>query len=222
MGKLGKLKELENLESFEDERINKIDDKLVDLVFVLDKSGSMWGSESDVIGGFNSLIAKEKKLHPNTIVTLVLFDTEYKVIYTRKDISEVEELTSDVYYADGCTALLDAVGTTINRLDKIAHDNVLFVIATDGQENSSKEYTRRDIKKMITSHDWEFIFLGADIDSFSEASSLGINSTHTANYEKSAAGLGGLFSSVRSAKLSMHRGQKLRDGSWKRELEKIM
>ena len=159
MGNLGKLKELENLESFEDERINKIDDKLVDLVFVLDKSGSMWGSESDVIGGFNSLITKEKKLHPNTIVTLVFFDTEYKVIYTRKDISEVEELTSDVYYADGCTALLDAVGTTINRLDKIAHDNVLFVIATDGQENSSKEYTRRDIKKMITSHDWEFISL---------------------------------------------------------------
>lgn len=221
MGNLGKLKNLKNLESFEDlDEIDKKDEKMVDLVFVLDKSGSMWGSESDVIGGFNSLITKEKKLHPNTIVTLVLFDTEYKVIYTRKDISEVEELTSDVYYADGCTALLDAVGTTINRLDKKDTENVLFVIATDGLENSSREFSRDDIKKMIKSHEWEFLFLGADIDSFSEASSIGISSSHTANYKKTSASYGRLFNSVRRAKLSIHNGLSLKDGDWKRELEK--
>lgn len=194
MGNLGNLKNLKNLESFEDlNEIDKRDEKMVDLVFVLDKSESMWGSESDVIGGFNSLITKEKKLHPNTIVTLVLFDTEYKFIYTRKDISEVEELTSDVYYADGGTALLDAVGTTINRLDKKDTENVLFVIATDRLENSSREFSRDDIKKMIISHEWGFLFLGADIDSFTEASSIGISSCNTANYKKTSASYGRLF-----------------------------
>ena len=172
----------------------------------------------DTIGGFNSFIEREREKNPNTHVTLVLFDTEYNVLYTRKPIAEVEELTKNEYYADGCTALLDAIGTTINRLDRQVNNDVLFVITTDGLENSSREFSKSDIKNMIANHNWEFLFIGADIDSYGEALTLGIDESHAANYEKTSAGLGALFDSVGDAHEEISRGGSLDDMSWKRRL----
>lgn len=192
--------------------------KDVDLVFLLDKSGSMYSVVRDTIGGFNSFIEREREKNPNTHVTLVLFDTEYNVLYTRKPIAEVEELTKNEYYADGCTALLDAIGTTINRLDRQVNNDVLFVITTDGLENSSREFSKSDIKNMIANHNWEFLFIGADIDSYGEALTLGIDESHAANYEKTSAGLGALFDSVGDAHEEISRGGSLDDMSWKRRL----
>ena len=192
--------------------------KDVDLVFLLDKSGSMYDVVSDTIGGFNSFIEREMEKNPKTRVTLVLFDTEYNVLYTRKPIDEVEKLTKNEYFADGCTALLDAIGTTINRLDRKVDNDVLFVITTDGLENSSVEFSKADIKNMIANHNWEFLFIGADIDSYEEARGLGIRESHAANYEKSAAGLGALFDSVSDAHEDMTRGRSLNDMRWKTRL----
>lgn len=192
---------------------------VLDLVFLLDKSGSMYGAVKDTIGGFNSFIEREKAKNLDTRVTLVLFDHRYEVLYTRKPIDEVEELTSDVYYADGCTALLDAIGTTINRLDKEINNKVVFVITTDGLENSSKEFSKRDVRNLIANHNWEFLFIGADIDSYHEAASIGIPRYRTGNYSKSSAGLGSLFRSVSSASERTRSGGSLEDGEWKKELE---
>ena len=193
--------------------------KDVDLVFLLDKSGSMYGVVSDTIGGFNSFIERERERNPRTRVTCVLFDTEYNVLYTRKPITEVGQLTKREYFADGCTALLDAIGTTINRLDRKVDNDVLFVITTDGLENSSCEFSKSDIKNMIANHNWEFLFIGADIDSYAEAYTLGIDDSRAANYEKSSAGLGALFDSVSDAHDEMTRGVSLDSGRWKRRLD---
>lgn len=192
---------------------------IIDLVFVIDKSGSMYRITEDTIGGFNSMIEREKELHPNALVTLVLFDTRRRVIYTRKPIAEVEKLTSKEYYAEGCTALLDAVGTTINIIDRTDYDKVLFVISTDGYENSSKEFTNEDIKNMINNHDWEFIFLGADIDSFDQASRIGIHSSHTGNYSKTRRGISSKWDSINRASSCLGYGRTLYDSEWKRDLE---
>lgn len=208
----------ENLEKAEEVKAEETPLKDVDLVFLLDKSGSMYDVVSDTIGGFNSFIEREREKNPNTHVTLVLFDTEYKVLYTRKPIDEVSKLTKNEYFADGCTALLDAIGTTINRLDRKVENDVLFVITTDGLENSSIEYNKLDIKNMIANHNWEFLFIGADIDSYEEACGLGISRTRAANYEKSSAGLGALFDSVSDAHDEMTRGVDLGSGHWKRRL----
>lgn len=194
MGLFGEMKNVTTVKSFSSLEEKK--DVDMDLVFVLDKSGSMWNVVQDTIGGFNSFITREKKTGKNTRVTLVLFDDEYHILYTRKPIDEVEELTSEEYFASGCTALLDAVGRTILSLEGEVADKVMFVITTDGLENASVEFKRSDVKKLIETHDWEFLFIGADIDSYSEAATLGIRSSRTANYEKSSAGLGALFGSV--------------------------
>lgn len=213
-----KVKNVSN-EKMEKVKVEETHLKDVDLVFLLDKSGSMYDVESDTIGGFNSFIEREREKNPKTRVTLVLFDTEYNVLYTRKPISEVEKLTKNEYFADGCTALLDAIGTTINRLDRIVDNDVLFVITTDGLENSSMEFSKADIRHMIANHNWEFLFIGADIDSYEEARGLGIPRTRSANYEKCAVGLGALFDSVSDAHEDMTRGRSLDDMRWKRRLD---
>ena len=171
-----------------------------DIVFILDRSGSMSGIEEDTIGGFNSFIKSHKK-NKNTKVTTVLFDDQYEVLYERKNITEVKKLTPKEYYVRGCTALMDAIGKTINSLDKkIKNNKVLFVITTDGLENASHEYDKEKIRKLIKKHsNWEFIYIGANIDSYSEASSIGIRTSNTANYKKSRRGVDTLFASVGKA-----------------------
>ena len=170
----------------------------LELVLILDKSGSMSGLESDTIGGFNSMIDKQKEAGVDAKVTTVLFDTHFKTLHDRADIKKVEKLTSKDYVASGNTALLDAVGETINKISKVEdiyakNRAVLFVIITDGQQNSSKEYSKAQIKKMISDkqekYDWEFIFLGANIDAASEAESIGIQRSNAVKYQNNSEGV---------------------------------
>jgi len=192
----------------------------MDMIFLIDRSGSMCGSETDTIGGFNSYLKRGKEENSKTRITTILFDHEYEVLYTRKPIGEVSELTEKEYYVRGSTALLDAVGRTINTLDKEIDNNVLFVIITDGYENSSKEYSKSQIKNLIENHNWEFIFLGADIDSFSEANGIGIRKTRVANYKKSRDGLEEVFCSISDAEYAMKKKQSLDDSNWRSRLDK--
>jgi uncharacterized protein with von Willebrand factor type A (vWA) domain len=211
---------MRTVDSFE--KINEIKDASqpeMDLVFVLDKSGSMYHAVEDTIGGFNSFIKREREHNPNTLVTLVLFDDVYKILYTRKPIAEVDELTDEDYFASGCTALLDAVGKTIVSLDKEISNKVMFVITTDGLENASREFSRQQVKNLISNHDWEFLFIGADIDSYAESSTLGISKNRTANYEKTRGGVNSMFNSVRMFKRSYERDEQNRGVDWKRDLE---
>lgn len=193
----------------------------LDLIFLIDRSGSMYGSEEDTIGGFNSFLDKQKSKEGNTKVTAILFDHEYELLYKRKSIEDVDRLTKEVYYVRGSTALLDAIGKTITTLDKEIENKVLFVIITDGMENSSVEFSKSQISSMIKSHNWEFVFIGADIDSYSEARSIGISRTHTANYRKSRRGVGKLYDSIDVATDCLRRDVKLEDVKWKEDLEEF-
>lgn len=192
----------------------------LDLVFLIDRSGSMHGSEEDTIGGFNSFIQKERKKELDTKVTTILFDDKYEVLYERKPIEDVNDLTEDEYYVRGCTALLDAIGKTITTLDHKIENKVLFVIMTDGMENASVEYSKSQISNMINSHAWEFIFIGADIDSYSEAGNIGIRKSRTANYKKSRQGVEDLYESLECATMAMREDRDLDDVDWKANLRK--
>lgn len=191
----------------------------LDIVFLIDRSGSMSGSEEDTIGGFNSFIEREKNKGFNTKVTTVLFDDKYEVLYKRKDINEIEELTDKQYWVRGMTALYDAIGKTINLLDKEIDNKVLFVIMTDGMENDSREYSKQQITNLIESHNWEFIFIGADIDSYAEARNIGIRKSRVANYEKSERGIGKAYGAIENLTCCMRENVDLDDVNWKKDLE---
>ena len=169
-------------------------ENLTEIVFILDRSGSMSGLESDTIGGFNSMIAKQQKEEGEAIVSTVLFDDETDVIHDRVAIGEVKKLTEEDYYVRGCTALLDAVGGAIHHIGdvhKYAREEdrpakTLFVITTDGLENASRHYSFKDVKKLIKrqqeKYNWEFLFLGANIDAIEVAGNMGISRDRAANY----------------------------------------
>ena len=180
----------------------------------------MRGSEDDTIGGFNSLIQREKEKGFNTRVTTVLFDDHYEMLYKRKDINEVSELTREDYWVRGCTALLDAIGKTINTLDRELDNKVLFVIMTDGMENSSREFTKEHVRNLINNHDWEFLYIGADIDSYSEAGSIGIKKSRVANYAKSKRGFDDVYNSIENASCCLRSDISLDDAEWSKELRK--
>lgn len=175
-------------------------ENLTELVFILDRSGSMGGLESDTIGGFNSLIAKQQKEEGEAYVSTVLFDDKTEVIHDRVDIKKVEKMTDKDYYVRGCTALLDAVGGAIKHIgniQKYAREEdrpakTLFVITTDGLENASKRYSLREVKRMIErqkeKYNWEFLFLGANIDAIDVAGKMGISADRAANYHADGAG----------------------------------
>jgi uncharacterized protein YegL len=173
-----------------------------EIVFVLDRSGSMGGLESDVIGGFNKFITEQKKEEGEAEVTVVLFDHEYNILYDRLDLKKVEPLTSKEYWARGNTALLDAIGRTMETLDARLEDDdqVLFIINTDGLENSSRQYDNKKIAEMVTHHqeklEWKFVFLGANIDSFATGGSMGISSNTTRNYTPDSKGVASVYASV--------------------------
>src|SRR5450756_271761 len=168
---------------------------LTELVFILDRSGSMAGLESDTIGGYNALLEKQKKEVGEAVVTTVLFDDKYELLHDRINIKGIAPITEKEYFVCGSTALLDAVGKTINKIgnaqkytsEDLRADKVMFVITTDGMENASHEYTYDKIKHMIErqkeKYGWEFIFLGADIDAISTAAKFGIDADRAANYD---------------------------------------
>ena len=167
---------------------------LTELVFILDRSGSMGGLEADTIGGFNAMIEKQKKESGEAYVSTVLFDNTSEVIHDRLCLSAVPELTEEQYFVRGCTALLDAVGGAIHHIGNVhkyirkedVPDKTLFVITTDGMENASRKYTYEKVRKMIErqkkQYGWEFLFLGANIDAAREAKRFGISADRAANY----------------------------------------
>lgn len=190
----------------------------LDVVFILDKSGSMSGSEEHTISSFNEYLAKEKKNKFNTKITTVLFSHDYEYLHNRVDISKVKKLTSDDYYVGGCTALYDALGNTINSMEKKDTDKVLFIIITDGYENASKEYDNKMIKKLIKKHsDWEFIYIGADIDSYASGGAIGIKKDNIANYKKDARGTSKLFKAVGDFECAMM--GEASTTNWKQDLD---
>ena len=201
-----------------------------ELVFVLDRSGSMSGLEEDTIGGFNAMLKKQKAVRGEALVTTVLFDNEYEVLHNRENIRNVRPLTPKDYYVRGSTALLDAVGRTINRSGKAhayeAEENrpgkVLFVIITDGMENASCEFGWHTVKKMIehqkNKYRWEFIYLGANIDAAAEAARVGIAADRAANYHADARGTA-LNYAVVSEQISCMRSGAPIDPRWKEAID---
>lgn len=190
----------------------------MDIIFLLDRSGSMYGSEKDTIGGFNSIITQQKQDEVNAKVTTILFDHGYDVLYKRKDLFDVDELTEKEYSVRGSTALLDAIGRTIITMQKEISGKVLFVITTDGYENSSVEFTKTQIRNLIENSKWEFLYLGADIDSYGEAAKIGIKHNRVANYEKTADGINDMCTSVSKAATMLYEHNEI-DLSWKEDLE---
>lgn len=195
---------------------------LTELVFILDRSGSMNGLEDDTIGGFNGMISKQKEEGEQVNVTTVLFDDEVDVIHDRFPIGIIEPLTDKDYFVRGCTALLDAVGTSIKKIENVQNHlpedhkagKVIFVITTDGHENSSIEYGYPDIKKMIEAKrecGWEFLFLGANIDAGAEAEKIGIARNRSVTYENDHKGVALNYEAVGRAVSKASRSRKLKD-----------
>lgn len=188
---------------------------LTELVFILDRSGSMQSLASDTIGGFNSMIETQKKEPGEAYVTTVLFDHDYELLHDHINIEDINPITSNEYYARGSTGLLDAVGRTINAIgnrlsatpEDERPDKVIFVINTDGYENCSREFTKKQIKEMIehqqNKYSWVFMFLGANIDAASEAGGLGIASSRSHNYAYTSGGISSAYSSVDAALCSI-------------------
>jgi hypothetical protein len=180
---------------------------LTEIIFLLDRSGSMAGLEGDTIGGFNAFVEKQSKLEGETILTAVLFDDEYEVLWNGIDANK-SRLTDKEYYVRGCTALLDAVGKTIldvgyrlsNTNEELRPGNVIFVITTDGMENASREFSYKKIKELIKhqqeKYGWEFIFMGANIDAAKEAESIGIDMDNAYNFEASEVGVEVMYNIV--------------------------
>ena len=168
--------------------------KKTEIVFILDRSGSMAGLESDTIGGFNSMLEKQQKEPGEALVSTVLFSGETEVIHDRVPIDKVQPLTEEEYYVGGCTALLDAVGDAIHHIGNVhkyarkedVPEKTLFIITTDGYENASHRYTYEKVKSMIERqkerYGWEFMFLGANIDAAAEARRFGISASMAADY----------------------------------------
>ena len=212
-------------------------ENLTELVFILDRSGSMSGLESDTIGGFNSMLKKQKKEEGEAVVSTVLFDDVSEVIHDRKPIADVKKLTEKQYYVRGCTALLDAVGSAIDHIGNVQKyareedrpSKTLFVITTDGLENASKRYTFKKVEKMIErqkeKYNWEFLFLGANIDAIEVAGHMGISADRAANYHCDEVGtalnyevLEKTVSQVRACSSKLLHAS-LDGGAWKDEID---
>ena len=167
---------------------------LTEIVFILDRSGSMAGLEADTIGGFNSLIEKQRREEGEAIISTVLFDNFSEVIHDRVPLNKITEMTRDEYYVRGCTALLDALGGAVHHIGNVHKyareedrpEHTLFVITTDGMENASRRYSYEEVRRMIErqkeKYGWEFLFLGANIDAAKEAARFGIREDRAVNY----------------------------------------
>ena len=194
---------------------NKKKNNITELVFILDKSGSMAGLESDTIGGFNAMIEKQKKLDSACYVSTVLFSSVSEVIHDRQKLGEIGPLTERDYQVGGCTALIDAIGGAIRHIGRLhkyfgesAPGKTIFVITTDGMENSSRKYGSEEVKKMIErhkkEHGWEFLFIGANIDAVETAAQIGISRDRAVKYSASSKGTQTLYETL-SAPISATR-----------------
>jgi len=200
-----------------------------ELIFILDRSGSMAGLESDTIGGFNATIKDQKEIEGETRVTTILFDNFFEVLHDRIDLQDILPLTNKEYFVRGSTALYDAVALGINKILNVQRqtkpesraDKVIMVITTDGYENASRETSGKMLHKMIEDckkEGWEFLFLGADIDAQSVAESIGIDRRRSSNFVKDSIGVGVQFSSLNQVIRSMRNGEEVGE-EWKADLE---
>ena len=203
---------------------------LTELVFILDRSGSMAGLEADTIGGFNAMIEKQRGEPGEAVISTVLFDNEAEVIHDRISLDSVPALTEKEYYVRGCTALLDAVGGAIHHIGNVHKyareedrpEKTLFVITTDGLENASRRYTYDKVKAMIErqreKYGWEFLFLGANIDASREAARFGIRADCAADYHADSIGTEAVYESVCEAVCQVRRAAPLK-ASWKQRID---
>ena len=203
---------------------------LTELVFILDRSGSMAGLEKDTIGGFNAMIEKQKREEGQAYISTVLFDNHSEVIHDRVALEKVPEMTEREYYVRGCTALLDAVGSAIHHIGNVHKyareedrpEKTLFVITTDGMENASRRYSYERVKEMITRqkevHGWEFLFLGANIDAAREAARFGIAPERAANYHADSRGTEVIYGAVSEA-VCEFRASRPVASNWKHKID---
>lgn len=204
---------------------------LTELVFILDKSGSMGGLEKDTIGGYNSMLEKQKAVPGECLITTVLFDNDYELLHDRIDIRAGSPITEKEYAVGGSTALLDAIGRTIHKIgnaqmntaDDYRAEKVMFVIITDGEENSSREYSAEKVKAQIQrqkeKYDWEFIFLGANIDAVETAGRFGIAPDRAQNYHADSEGTALNFRVMSEAVATFRECKEMPTG-WNEEIEK--
>ena len=204
---------------------------LTEIVFILDRSGSMSGLEADTIGGFNAMVEKQKRTEGDAVLSTVLFDHRCSVLHDRVDIRKVEPMNDHSYTVGGCTALLDAIGGAIHHIGNVhkyarpedVPEHTIFVITTDGMENASKFYTAERVKQMIArqkeKHGWEFLFLGANIDAVETARSFGIGADRAANYHADGRGTRMNFDCVSHAIHAVRASMPLQ-ADWKAEIDK--
>ena len=203
---------------------------LTEMVFILDKSGSMSGLEADTIGGFNGMIEKQKKEEGEALVSTVLFSDESHVIHDRVDLQKIEPMTDKQYYVGGCTALIDAIGSAIHHIGNVHKyareedrpEHTIFVITTDGMENASHRYTSDQVKAMVQrqkdKYGWEFLFLGANIDAVETAAHFGIEESRAVNYHCDPIGQNRVYEGVDRAVRSVRACAKV-DIDWKKDIE---
>lgn len=206
---------------------------LTEMVFILDRSGSMQGLEKDTIGGFNGMIEKQKNVEGEALISTVLFDHESVVLHDRVNIREIRPMTDKDYTVRGCTALLDAIGGAIHHIGNIhkyarnedVPEKTVFVIITDGMENASKHYTSEQVKQMIerqkTKYGWEFLFLGANIDAVETAKQFGIGKERAVSYRSDSVGTELNYKVVSEAMCAMRCSAAIPD-DWKERIEEDM
>ena len=203
---------------------------LTEIVFILDRSGSMAGLEADTIGGFNSLIRKQRSEAGEALISTVLFDNYTEVIHDRVPLSKISEMTGEDYYVRGCTALLDAVGGALHHIGNVHKyareedrpEHTLFVITTDGMENASRHYSYDTVHRMIErqkeKYGWEFLFLGANIDAAREAKRFGIQEDRAVRYHSDSIGTELNFEAMNDAMCDVRAARPIRSG-WKKRIE---
>ena len=203
---------------------------LTEIVFILDRSGSMAGLEDGTIGGFNSMIQKQKAEEGEAYVSTILFDNHTEVIHDRMDIQKIQPMTCKDYYVRGCTALLDAVGKALHHIGNVHKyareedrpEKTIFVITTDGMENASREYSYARLKAMIErqkeTYGWEFLFLGANIDAAKEAARFGIDEDRAANYHADRQGTAVIYEAMSEAVCNV-RASRPMSREWKRNID---
>ena len=208
----------------------KTNNGITEMVFILDRSGSMSGLEDDTVGGFNSMIEKQRTQEGEAYVSVVLFDDTSKVLYDRVKLSKVRKMTRGDYFVRGCTALYDALGGAVKHIANIhkyaraedVPEHTVFVITTDGMENASRSFTQSEVKRLIEKekekYGWEFIFIGANIDAVTTAREVGISEERAVNYKATATGTRAIFSAMNAPIMQM-RANKEVTNEWREEIE---